>query len=229
MENKPVDFLSRFTDLDGNEYTFNINGLSALHKGIELQYTLKPGDGISIEGGVAMGDWVWQSGSKAIVRNDAGDSIGAVNFNANGVHVGDAAQNQVTVLLRYEPTYLKGAYFTWQYIRFGKHFADFDPTVLVGSYSGKESFRLPDYWVMNLSAGYKFSFKNGTRMQIYGMVNNVTDNLYISDAQHRSLSYNLNVSSAEAEANARYTFDPKNLEVFVAPGLRYTTGIRITL
>jgi hypothetical protein len=61
------------------------------------------------------------------------------------------------------------------------------------------------------------------------MVNNVTDNLYISDAQHRSLSYNLNVSSAEAEANARYTFNPKNLEVFVAPGLRYTTGIRITL
>jgi iron complex outermembrane receptor protein len=228
-KNKPVDFLSRFTDLDGNEYTFNINGLSALHKGIELQYTLKPGDGISIEGGVAMGDWVWQSGSKAIVRNDAGDSIGAVNFNANGVHVGDAAQNQVTVLLRYEPTYLKGAYFTWQYIRFGKHFADFDPTVLVGSYAGKESFRLPDYWVMNLSAGYKFSFKNGTRVQIYGMVNNVTDNLYISDAQHRSPSYNLNVSSVEAETNARNTFNPKNLEVFVAPGLRYTTGIRITL
>ncbi len=226
-DNKPVDYLTTFTDLDGNNYSFNINGLSARHKGVELQYTLRPGDGITIEGGLALGDWIWKSGSKAIVRNDAGDSIGAVDFDANGVHVGDAAQNQVSLMFRWEPTYLKGGYFTFQYLYFGKHFADFDPTVLVGSYKGTESFQLPNYWVINLSAGYKTTLKNGLRLQVYGMINNVTDNLYISDAQHRSLSYNLNVSAAEAEANAKYTFDPKNLEVFVSPGLRFTTGIRI--
>lgn len=65
-----------------------------------------------------------------IVRNDLGDSIAKVDFDATGVHVGDAAQRQQAYLLRWEPTYLKGAYFTLQYIHFSKHYADFDPTSL---------------------------------------------------------------------------------------------------
>ena len=215
--NKPVDFLSTFTDLDGNNYSFNINGLGARHMGAELQASFRAGDGITLEGSLSMGDWIWNSGSEVIVRNDLGDSIAKVDFDATGVHVGDAAQQQVALLMRWEPTYLKGAYFTAQYIRFAKHYADFDPTALRGDYKGQESFTLPSYWYMNLTGGYKWTMKGGMKVQIYGMVNNVTNNLYISDGQHRNV-----------DGNPINTFNPKNLEVYVSQGLRFTTGIRIT-
>jgi hypothetical protein len=51
------------------------------------------------------------------------------------------------------------------------------------------------------------------------MINNITNNIYISDAQHRTLS---------ANDNPAPIFNPKNLEVFLSQGLRYTTGIRLT-
>jgi outer membrane receptor for Fe3+-dicitrate len=216
-KNKPVDFLSSFTDLDGNNYSFNINGLGARHMGAELQASFKAGDGITLEGSWSLGDWIWNSGSEVIVRNDLGDSIAKVDFDATGVHVGDAAQRQQAYLLRWEPTYLKGAYFTLQYIHFAKHYADFDPTSLTGKYKGQESFLLPRYWYINVTAGYKLDLKNGIKMQFYGMVNNITNNLYITDGQHRNV-----------DDNPINTFNPKNLEVYVSSGLRFTTGVRIS-
>ena len=216
-KNKPVDFLSSFTDLDGNNYSFNINGLGARHMGAELQASFKAGDGITLEGSWSLGDWIWNSGSEVIVRNDLGDSIAKVDFDATGVHVGDAAQRQQAYLLRWEPTYLKGAYFTLQYIHFSKHYADFDPTSLTGKYKGQESFLLPTYWYMNVTGGYKLDLKNGIKMQFYGTVNNITNNLYITDGQHRNV-----------DDNPMNTFNPKNLEVYVSSGLRFTTGVRIS-
>jgi hypothetical protein len=131
--------------------------------------------------------------------------------------VGDAAQCQWTWSIRWEPTLLKGAYISAQYVYFWKHFADFDPLSLVGNYKGRESFRVPAYWYLNLSAGYNFTaFKHG-QLSIYANCQNITNNLYISDAQHRSI-----------DNNPANTFRPTNLEVFVSPGFRYTTGIRYT-
>jgi hypothetical protein len=187
--------------------------------GIELQSVFKPGNGITIEFGMALGDWIWKSGSNAIVRDDAGDSVGMVKFNADGVHVGDAAQVQYTGMIRWEPTELKGSYIALQYVRFEKQFADFQPTALTGAFAGKESFKLPDYWYMNLNLGYKITLSNQLNLNIYGMINNITNNIYISDAQHRSLG---------ANDNPAPIFNPKNLEVFLSQGLRYTTGIRLT-
>ncbi|MFM1897807.1 MAG: hypothetical protein RL577_47 [Bacteroidota bacterium] len=215
--NKPADYLPVFTDPDGNQFSYNINNISARHMGQELQASFKAGDGISIEYSQSLGDWIWSSGSRAIIQNDQGDSIGVVDFDATGVHVGDAAQNQQAFLIRWEPTQLKGAYASVQYVRFAKQFADFDPTALQGVYAQTESIRIPDYWYLNLTAGYRFTMSNGLRVSLYASANNVTNNLYISDAQHRSVN-------GDPEA----TFKPENLEVYVSTGLRYTTGIRLS-
>ncbi|MFZ9754434.1 MAG: hypothetical protein ACO3DK_00170, partial [Bacteroidia bacterium] len=101
--------------------------------------------------------------------------------------------------------------------RFAKQFADFDPTALQGAYARTESIRLPDYWYLNLTAGYRFTMSNGLRVSIYGSANNITNNLYISDAQHRTVN-----------GDPGATFKPENLEVYVSQGLRYTTGIRLS-
>jgi hypothetical protein len=214
-QNRPANFLPAYRDPDGNLFTYNINGMKARHMGVELAGVIKPGNGMTIQSALSLADWQWKSGARSVIRDDAGDSVGLVDFDANGVHVGDAAQCQWTWSVRWEPTLLKGAYISAQYVYFWKHFADFDPLSLIGNYKGKESFRIPAYWYMNLSAGYNFTaFKSG-QVSIYANCQNVTDNLYISDAQHRSI-----------DNNPANTFRPTNLEVFVSPGFRYTTGIR---
>jgi hypothetical protein len=216
-QNRPANFLPSYRDLDGNLFSYNINGMKARHMGVEFAGVLKPGNGITIQSALSLADWQWKSGARSIIRDDAGDSVGIVDFDANGVHVGDAAQCQWTWSIRWEPTLLKGAYISAQYVYFWKHFADFDPLSLVGNYKGRESFRVPAYWYLNLSAGYNFTaFKHG-QLSIYANCQNITNNLYISDAQHRSV-----------DNNPANTFRPTNLEVFVSPGFRYTTGIRYT-
>ncbi len=220
--NRPVDFQPTFRDADDNPLNYNINGLQARHMGIELQSALKAGDGITIEASMHIGDWIWKSGSTAIVRNNAGDSMGVFDFDATGVHVGDAAQNQVAALIRWEPNLLKGSYFSVQYVYFGKQYADFEPIALRGEMKGRESFKIPNYWFMNITGGYSFKVKQA-RVRIYAMVNNITNNFYISDAQHRSTATTIN-----DPGDAGYVFDPRNLEVFVSQGLRFTTGLRVS-
>lgn len=216
--NRPANFLPSFRDADGNLFSYNIGGMKARHIGVEFAGVLKPGNGITIESALSIADWTWRSGAQSIIENDVGDSVGFVDFDATGVHVGDAAQNQWAWTLRWEPTLLKGAYISAQYVYFWKHFADFDPLALTGAFERTESFRIPAYWYLNLSAGYSFKAYKGMQVTIYANTQNVTDNLYISDAQHR----------VQSGMSTAAVFNPRNLEVFVSPGFRYTTGIRIS-
>jgi iron complex outermembrane receptor protein len=220
-QNRPLNTLPSFRDLEGNLYSYNINGLAARHVGLEIAAVWKPLAGITMEGVVSMADWIWTSGSRAIVYSDAGDSIGQVDFDARGVHVGDAAQQQLAAIFRWEPRQVKGLYLSAQWVRFSKHYADFEPTALVegpsGNFKGRESYLMPAYWYLNLSGGYKLPWIKKSQFTIYGNVQNVTGNLYISDAQHRNVN-----------GDPATTFNAKNLEVFVSPGLRFTTGMRVT-
>ena len=88
-------------------YQNHIQCLNWHHRHFELDFVFKPVKTLAIEGIVSIGDWIWNSSETA--------SISLPNFNyqydfdAKGVHVGDAAQIQVGGLIRYEP--IKGLYF----------------------------------------------------------------------------------------------------------------------
>ena len=58
---------------------------------------------LTIEGSISLGDWTWESGQTAFILDennnylieDSGDTA-KVDFDATNVHVGDAAQTQLT-------------------------------------------------------------------------------------------------------------------------------------
>lgn len=215
--NKPVDALPSYQDADGNSFSYNIPGLSARHAGIEVSAALKPGYDITIEAIISVGDWIWTSGSNSVVFDDGGDSVASINFDATGVHVGDAAQKQFGLVFRWEPKKLKGFYVSVQGTAFAKHFADFEPSALIGEFKRRESFELPSYYFINSSIGYTYKGIKNLDITIYANAQNITDNFYITDAQHRNIA-----------GSPQATFNNKNVEVYVSPGLRYTTGLRAT-
>jgi len=205
--NKPADRVQSVT-IDDRQYSVNINGMNALHMGLELDFVYKPHRMVELNGVVSLGDWTWQSADTAILRDDDGREVGKVGFDAKGVHVGDAAQTQYAANIRLAP--FKGFYFRLEGRHFARYFAEFDPFTLQGENSGRDSWQMPAYTLFDLSAGY--DFKIG---KVYSKVNfnvlNLFDTAYISDA----------VNNDQYLANNPRTFDAKSATVFMGLGRRY--------
>ncbi len=229
-KNRPLNSTPSYTDADGNRFSYNINGLKARHRGIEVEgiYVIDK-KYLDFEIAAALGNWLWLSGANVTVLdidgNAAIDGNGLpvnFNFSAKGVHVGDAPQNSLTAQLNIKPR--KGFYIRPVFSAFGKHFADFEPASLQGEYQDRESFQLPSYYFINLHAGQylqlKKVLKGKASLRIYGSIINLTNNLYITDGQHRLQ----NGFGSQSVANA---FNPKNVEVFVSQLRTYTLGVKM--
>ena len=106
--NKPLDFtltvLEDPTDADSERIPVNISGIDAVHMGIEVDFAYQPIKQLGFEGLASIGDWKWASAEMAELVNGQ-----IYEFDAKGVHVGDAAQLQFGGLVKYEP--IKGLYF----------------------------------------------------------------------------------------------------------------------
>ena len=219
-ENKPANISKT---IGGIRYS-DVVPMNALHKGIELDCSYKINKKIGIEGLLSLGDWTWTSGGEAIILDNSNNSpsyeLGNTDFdtlvyNANGVHVGDAAQTQYGLSLRYEPTFnsyikLRGTYFS-------DYYSDFDASTLNGENSGRESWVIPAYQLIDLHCGYKFKLSNNHNLDIKLSVLNLLDKIYISDANNND-GYATNPS---------YDFDAKSASVFFGLGRRMSLSLRL--
>lgn len=200
--------------VDDIPYRANINGMDALHKGLEIDLSIRLSSKVTCEALFSVGNWKWTSADTVRflddnnnpILDDFGNEIIAA-FDAKGVHVGDAAQTQKGASLRYEPIYnsyikLRGTYFN-------NYYSDFDPLSLNGYNSGRESWKIPAYSLIDLHMGYKFNISKRTKMALTFSVLNLFDEMYISDAQNND-PYNANYQD----------FDAKSAGVFFGAGRR---------
>jgi len=172
----------------GGSSQFNVNGMVALHKGIELDAAYKLTPEFQIEGLVSFGDWKWMSGDSGIVYDDNLDSVDYFVFDATNVHVGDAAQTQISTSMRYEiknKLFLpkNSAYIKVRATHFGRHYADFNPFILSGSNGGRESWKMPYYHLIDVHMGYSFNIKDN-RLSLRFSLLNALDYIYISDGEN---------------------------------------------
>ena len=148
------------------------------------------------------------------VEDDFGNEI-TTSFDAEGVHVGDAAQTQYGLSIRYEPS--PNAYVKLRGTYFDSYYADFDPLSLNGENAGRESWKIPAYQLIDLHAGYKFKLWGKNRLDLRLSVLNVLDEIYISDAQNND-PYNANYQD----------FDAKSAGVFFGLGRRINLSAKFT-
>ena len=212
-ENKPADGGVSIM-IDDITYRANINGMDALHKGFEMDFVYRILNNLSVEGLLSLGDWKWTSSDTVRfldddnnpIIDDFGNQIIAV-FDAEGVHVGDAAQTQYGLSVRYEPS--QNSYIKLNGTYFDNYYSDFDPLSLNGANSGRESWKIPSYNLIDLHAGYKFKISEKTKMALTFSILNLFDEMYISDAQNND-PYNANYQD----------FDAKSAGVFFGLGRR---------
>lgn len=233
-DNKPVqntqsalipDPVTGEVDEDSDRIPYNIAGISAAHRGIEIDFAYQPSKKISIEGLASIGDWIWTSGGTAYAFFQE-SIIDSLVFDARGVHVGDAAQLQFGGLVRYEP--IRGLYFKVRGTYFGKNYAQFNPEDLTAALltnsdgvvqDPPDSWRMPDYLLWNAHAGYSFKIKNA-RMSVRLNILNVLDTRFISDAR------NNDTFSQHGELNG---FNAQSATVHFGQGRRWTASLGINL
>ena len=218
-ENKPSKGIT-YKDKDENLIKGNINGMNALHKGFEMDLSYKISHKVSVEGLLSLGDWTWTSADTVRLYDENNNAILDENnnpvdtaFDAKGVHVGDAAQTQYGLSVRYEPTYnsyikLRGTYFA-------DYYSDFDPLSLHGENGGRESWVIPSYQLVDLHVGFTTKNYADKTVHIKFSILNLFNEIYISDAQNND-PYNASTSD----------FDAKSAGVFFGLGRRFSLSAR---
>ncbi|MCO5268606.1 MAG: TonB-dependent receptor [Brumimicrobium sp.] len=185
----------------------NIQGMDAIHMGIEFDGVWKIIKQLSLEASISYGDWTWNS-SKTIVLPAYNKEI---SFDAKGVHVGDAPQSMYMAGIRIDP--IKHLYFKIQYQYFDRFYSDFNPFILKGQYARHESWKAPSYGLLNIYGGYKFIFGQKTKyaLTLNASVINTIGTRYISDAV---------LSNTYGPG-----FDINSVGVMYGPGLKFNVGL----
>jgi outer membrane cobalamin receptor len=216
-KNKPISEFPTIR-IASNDFYYTTNGLDELHKGIELDFTTKMFRNIEIQGLASVGDWTVNSSDEVYLFDINTDKpYDTVQFSAQGVHTGDAAQIQLGGSVRYEP--VKHLYFKLRYTYFSKNYSKYNllDLQLVRYPSGavksdnrdRESWKMPDYSLLDLYAGYNFNYMK-LRFSITAGVTNVLNTVYISDAMNN------------------YSFDATTATGFIGMGTRFNAGLKVT-
>ena len=200
----------------------NIPGMDALHKGVEIDFIYKIMQDLDLEGIFSIGDWKWDKYIKGLQfldseTNDKVDKV--IDFDARGIHVGDAAQFQLGGSIRYEP--FKGFYLNGRITHFGKYYSEFSPENTTDENGNViDSWKIPPYEMVDFNAGYRFSFQDfeKIRFSLRLSVLNVLNVKYISDATNND-TYN---------PLPFYDFDAKSATVFFGMGRRYTVSFGVS-
>jgi outer membrane cobalamin receptor len=232
-QNRPLQSLLRFETVEGDIVRANVNSMSALHKGLETDVAWQLNPRLTIEGYASLGDWRWTSSEDSLVLLDDDSNlpyidvegnVAIVQYNAEGVSVGDSPQSQYSVSLKY--TY-KQLYLKPRFTVFSRHFADFDPFSLNGENEGRQSWQIPTYGLLDLHAGYRLDL-NGTNMDFRLSIFNLLNTVYLSNAQN-------NDAYGEwyfTDANRKYAFSENNFDagsasVYMGYGFRTNLSVRI--
>lgn len=226
--NKPVDAASTYIDpLTQNEYSVNVNGLDALHKGIELDFVYILTRNLKIQGVVSLGDWRWNSSDTVRIYDDNQNLVKAQFIDAKGVHVGNTAQTQIAGEIRWEP--IRGLYFTPRFTFFDDYYSDFEALSLDGKTSSytwydpetgehgpvRDSWKIPSYVTVDFHTGYNFKVKNN-RVQVRLNIMNAFNNIQITSAQNND-TYNAPILK---------DFDAKSAAVFFGQGRMYNMSLK---
>ncbi|TCI85868.1 TonB-dependent receptor [Tenacibaculum sp. M341] len=190
---------TRLNAENGEQFSTNIPGVDALHQGVEVDFTWKPTDYLTVTGMGSLGDWKWASDIYRVpVFDPEQQFVGEVDLLLDGVRVGDAAQTTAALGLLYK--FWEKSSLTVDYNYFGELYSDFsfsqnftskdrieeianDPTLTrdepkrVG-----QPWKMPNYHTFDASIRHGFNFGDfDTTLTL--RVNNIFDTEYISDAQ----------------------------------------------
>ncbi|WP_292009391.1 TonB-dependent receptor plug domain-containing protein [Chryseobacterium sp.] len=182
------------TDATGATSTINgyaeINGITQVHMGVEVDATYKPVQFLEFQGMFSWGDYKYKGNASGTTFDDNNNPINVVgNTNTttlylDGVKVGGSSSNsipQMTASLgaTVKPVKDLSIYGTWRYV--GKLYSSIDVQSF-SSPTSKGALQLPDFNLFDIGVSYKIRLNNTSQFFTIGAnVYNLFNTTYISD------------------------------------------------
>ncbi|WP_299102401.1 carboxypeptidase-like regulatory domain-containing protein [uncultured Winogradskyella sp.] len=185
-------------------FFYNLQGIDALHQGIEVDFRYRATDKLTVTGMASLGDWQWKSNVSADIRDQAGDVVDVVEVYAEDLKVGDVAQTTFALGVDYKLAPKSNIYVDYNFA--GDNYSSYDVTNR-GSLDLPDVWKLPDFGLFDI--GLRHSFVMGSfDAQLIGKVNNAFNTEYVSDAN------DLDGTSSTAQ-------------VYFGPGRTYSVGLKV--
>ncbi|MCV9386915.1 TonB-dependent receptor [Reichenbachiella ulvae] len=180
----------------------NLQGVNAIHQGVELDFQYRPIRQVTLTGMVSLGDWTWQNDLTDVnVYDEDRNLVGTYNYYISGLKVGNSAQTTAALGARIEV--LKGFKVGANLNYYANNYADFEPTDITSPELKTQSWEIPEYFNLDLNANYTFQIGEIESI-LYGNVNNALDAEYVTDARSGGIN-----------------------DVYMGTGRQWTLGMRI--
>ena len=159
--------------VDDDVVFYNISeGVTQLHQGVEVSFSAKPQEDVpyTLKGFLSVGDWIYEGDAITRLQDEDQNVISTETVDVDGGKVGDAAQFSAGLGLDVD---LAERFSFDTDVRFYD-----DLYANVGAV--KENLELPSYHIFDMGLSYKMFVNDGT-LDVRLNVNNVFDNVYISE------------------------------------------------
>lgn len=169
----------------GDDTRAFINGLNALHQGLEVEGSLLLSKNFKLGVVAGIGDWKWTNNVEAVIVNDATqDTLADITVYADGLRVANQPQTQLGGRISWLTK--TGWNASIEYIWYDRLYAEFDPADRDDPDEiGMQPYRLPSYGIANLYMGYDFPLVKSTKSPINAYVglnvNNLLNTTYIAE------------------------------------------------
>ncbi|MCA8829108.1 TonB-dependent receptor [Hymenobacter pini] len=211
--NKSTNSVSTAT---GEVVYSTVRNVDARHMGVEMSVAQEISRSLQLNAAIAVADWRWVGKGLLNQVTESGIQVNQIDqpVYLDGVHVGDAAQNQFQLGLRYEP--IRGFYVRPSLLVFSKYYAAFNPESILEESSRTDAYRLPTSKNLDLHFGYDLRpmYREKVRIGFRASVLNVLNQFYFTDVSNR---------------NSSNVVDPNLLQAFFNRGRTFTLGMSIGL
>ncbi|WP_416446099.1 TonB-dependent receptor [Leeuwenhoekiella sp. A16] len=179
-----------FTNNDGSTGFANLLGINSLHQGIELDFTFRPLEGLTITGFGSLQDNTYTNNLVDVpVYNEDQVQVNTVDVYIKDVKVGNAAQT--TAGLGVDYAVLPRTNVRVDYLYGNNFYGDFDPTSRE-DVTSPQAWEAPSYGLFDVNLRHGFDF-GGFDTTLTANVYNLFDTEYIADATDGGSAFNSRV------------------------------------
>lgn len=163
--------------MDDLPHKYVVQGLDALHYGIEADILYRPAGWAELRGFLSLGNWRWKNDVSAIIYDTySGLEMGKINVYSDGLAVGDAPQTQVGASVLIKMGRKLELMADWKFN--SRLYADFDPVSRRDPSDRENSYRMPDYHLLNATLSWRENIGK-SKLTLYLSVNNLLNSTYI--------------------------------------------------
>ncbi len=135
-----------------------INGLNALHKGIEAEFNVKIDPRARLGAFALLADYRWKNNVAATLYNNDNVAVDTVNVFVKDIFVGGNAQRQLGLFGEFRILSFFNLRVEW--LVNDKMFASFNPTFRRDPDDHAQPYQIPGYYNLNVHLGIPFKFFN---------------------------------------------------------------------